>query len=524
MKTLKLPAFEEKNFHLTKTNDTVTALVIDDVGADSYDKYVALYLECGFEKKEERRVSGHSYAAFSDGETSVFINYFEHTSNLYVVTETGTSYFSFSSPAGESVCDAEITQMELADFGMSYVIRLTDGRFIIIDGGRSFDRDADILYKHLIKRSPTETPVVAAWFMTHPHVDHFELFINFYDKYGDKIKIEKFLYNFPRHDDAEHYPDLLDVGEFKRFGYDNSAVVRIPMMLERIALSGAEVYTPHTAQIYEIGDATFEILACMDETMHLSTNTNVSSLFMMMNLAGQKVFWTADGSFGIAKIPEKYGSRLKCDIMQIPHHGFGCGSADAEIAGYELARPSVLLLPVSEYNAYTAFCTFTKGPRFAMANAIADEIVVGTPARTLTLPYTPAEYKKEEYKRQYLRGLDNCGATAWVFTDLSTACEGDFVFTVLNTGNRPSTLSIDIFFEEGARKIRYIKAQIPSNAVKRINIIGEDVDTEAVYFNWLSLGAQGIPENAPFAVRFTSDNPVVISHANHTAAYHSQNR
>ena len=145
MKTIKLPAFEEQNFHLTKTNDTVTALVIDGASADSFDKYLALYLECGFEKKEERYVSGHSYVALADSETSVFINYFESVSELYVVTEIGTSYFGFSSPAGERVCDAEITQMELADFGMSYVIRLTDGRFILIDGGRSFDRDADLL-------------------------------------------------------------------------------------------------------------------------------------------------------------------------------------------------------------------------------------------------------------------------------------------------------------------------------------------------------------------------------------------
>ena len=44
---------------------------------------------------------------------------------------------------------------------------------------------------------------------------------------------------------------------------------------------------------------------------------------------------------------------------------------------------------------------------------------------------------------------------------------------------------------------------------------------DALYFNWLSLKAQCTPENAPFAVRFMSDVPVVVSHPDHPASYHA---
>ena len=47
------------------------------------------------------------------------------------------------------VVTPEITQIALEDFGMSYVIRLSDGRFIVIDGGRDFEPESDKLFKAL---------------------------------------------------------------------------------------------------------------------------------------------------------------------------------------------------------------------------------------------------------------------------------------------------------------------------------------------------------------------------------------
>lgn len=64
---------------------------------------------------------------------------------------------------------------------MSYVIRLTDGRFIVIDGGREFEPDSERLYQCLKNGSSGQNPVIAAWIMTHPHSDHFHCFIEFMD-------------------------------------------------------------------------------------------------------------------------------------------------------------------------------------------------------------------------------------------------------------------------------------------------------------------------------------------------------
>ena len=157
-----------------------------------------------------------------------------------------------------------------------------------------------------------------------------------------------------------------------------------------------------------------------------------------------------------------------------------------------------------------------------MQNMDVEELITGDANRTITLPYTPPGYAEKELKRKYIAGRKNCGTDTWIYTDLRTSEEEDFQFTVLNTTSVPANLSIDIFFEDSSKNIRYIKAQIPSGNMKSICIKDEnDVDGDAFYFNWMSLKNKGIPENSAFSVRFISDIPVVISHKTHRESYRS---
>lgn len=522
MKNLHIPAFGEAEFFENRESGNATAVMIPNADIHAFSKYGRLLEECGFMQKEERRTDTHLYAAYSDGETALFLNWFAATNELYLVTEEHCRYFSYSDQMQSTVTTAEITQLELEDFGMSYVVRISDGRFILFDGGRNFETDRDRLYQHLKDRSVHEKPRIAAWILTHPHPDHFHLFIGFMDKYADDVIIESFLFHFPECTDFAHYPALADTDS--RFDYDTSAPAYIPRMLAHMEKTGAPIYTAHTGQIYRIGDAVCEVLASMDDTIHISGNINAISLVIRMELAGQVILWAADASFSITKLPEKYAAHLKADILQVPHHGFQSGTTESEIRGYELIRPRVCLLPVSDYNAYTVFCTHKESTRFLMTKAGIDELITGTPARTITLPYTPPPYAKKELEQKYLAGLDHCGATAWIFTELDTADADDFKFTLLNTTTVKTTVWIDLFFEDPAKNTRFIKAEVPGNSMRRLSIVGEDVVPDALYFNWLSLKIQGIPENAPFSARFISDVPIVVSHKKHRASYYSPNR
>ena len=515
---IEIPAFGETAFSENRENAAARVVLMENAAPGAFDAYCSLLEENGFRCMEAYTQGAHRYAAYYDGERGVFLNDFASIHRLSVVEEENCRYFAFADVSAKASVPAQITQVTLEDYGISYVIRLTDGRFIVFDGGREFEPDEDRLFACLKEGAMGGKPVIAAWILTHPHSDHFHCMIGFMERYGEMVTVEKFLFNFPEPDDYEHYPTLGN--KDKRFE-DSSATTNIPKMLEQVERSGAAVYMPHTGQRYRIGDAALEILSCMDDTIHCSKNVNATSLVIRMELAGQVILWAADVPFSDARLPERYGEYLKADILQIPHHGFQSGTAAAEIRGYELIQPRVCFLPVSEHNAFTIFCIYREGTRYLMSKAGVEELITGSVQRTLTLPYTPPAYAKWELEQRYFSGLDNAGSCTWMFSGLNTGREADFRFTILNTTVAAATVWIELFFEDAARKVRFIKASIPSGCFRQVNIVGEDVDDDAIYFGYLSLKKQGIPENAPFAVRFMSDIPVVVSHPDHPASYHT---
>ena len=238
-----------------------------------------------------------------------------------------------------------------------------------------------------------------------------------------------------------------------------------------------------------------------------------------MEIAGQVILWAADASFSASRLSEKYGKHLKSDILQVPHHGFQGGTVESEIEGYKLILPDVAFMPVSDFNAYTAFCAHKPSARYLMEYGGLGELITGEEQRTVDLPYHAAAHGKKELESKLKQGIGNCGSRAFVFTGLSTSKESDFEFTFLNMTVSKATVFAELFFEDYKKNIRYIKIEVRSQGLKNISIIGDDVDPDAYYFNWMSLKDNGVPQNENFAVRFISDTPIIISHKEHTATY-----
>ena len=516
MEKIKIPAFNETDFFRNRESKNATVWTVKNADENGFSSYCDLILENGYAKKEEYANDSHSFAAFEKDGEGVFLNCFGAIDELRIVIEENCNYFSFRDAELPNIVEPQITQIKLEDFGLSYAIRLSDGRFIVIDGGWNFEPDVERLFKCLKKDSPFEKPIIAAWILSHPHEDHFHCFIGFMEKYGSHVTLEKCLFNFPDTSDEVHYPRL-DV-DHEMLG---NLYSYIPMMLAAIEKNGATIYTTHTGQKFEIGDACLEILSSMDDTIHVTDNINATSLVIRMTLGGQTILWTNDAGFSYARLPERYGSYLKSDILQIPHHGFQSGTAAAEIAGYDLIKPKICFLPVSDYCAYTFFCPFREGTRHIMTADCVEELITGTVQRTITLPYTARREAKHETERKLALGLDNDGARSWIFTNLSTGREEDMIFTVLNTTLLPVEVNIELFFEDKKQVVKFIKAQVGGSSIKTFNIVGDEVDGNALYFSRSLLSQKGVPENAPFAVRFMCDTPIVVSHKDHQPTYRS---
>lgn len=399
--------FNEKNFVSTTINRKAETVRIFDVPAETFSKYCEAYLSEGFLLKQKFNNGVYRYAAFFNAGAGVFLNYFDRTRELYIVTEKDCNYFDFKDVPGENSIQPQITQIELEDFGMSYVIRLSDGRFIVIDGGDSFEANADRLMQCLTENSNGKTPVIAAWIMTHMHNDHYQCFSMFDNKYRGKYIVEKFMLNFMELDD-DRFPDSVKTSP--RRIENTSDVVNVPIMLKKIEELGAPVFMPHTGQVYNIGDAGLEFLSGLDETVDfMRANVNATSLVFKMELGGQTILWTGDATFSEARLPQRYGEYIKCDILQVPHHGFEGPVTDYEIDGYKLANPETALLPVSDYNAYINMGIHRKGVRYLYEKSNVIDIATGDTTRVFPLPYTPEAYRRDEFKNKFYNGLKEIG-------------------------------------------------------------------------------------------------------------------
>ena len=222
------------------------------VTPEEFEAVLQELLQAGYSKYEERQIEFWHYVALRQGDRALFLNYFSKLLELNLVEEPESKYFSFSSPAGEACCQPQITQVHLDDFGMSYAIRLSDGRFVIIDGGWEKEYDANSLYSVLKKYSPTEKPVIAAWIQSHPHVDHYRCFLLFMSLYGDEVTVEKMMFHFPAPDDLEHYPKLCAIKPSKP-DISCTEMGTIPRMLRIMEEKQIPLFVPHSGQIYRIG-------------------------------------------------------------------------------------------------------------------------------------------------------------------------------------------------------------------------------------------------------------------------------
>ena len=234
--------------------------------------------------------------------------------------------------------------------GMSVFFTLSDGTFLIFDGGQgsnTVSADADHLYRRLREKADEngiEDIVVSAWVFTHSHGDHTCFIRRFLPDYSDRVTVREFWFNPVGNCNwilnrlAEFYPDTpvvaLKAGEEREL-----ADVKVEVML-----------TPEAIEEFEPNAFTLDY--------------NNSSLILRLHIGGKTVLMTGDASEqAMAYLNAKFPAEdLKCDILQVPHHGFFKShnkineswrrdelySDDHTIAAYAKIAPSMALFPCGE--------------------------------------------------------------------------------------------------------------------------------------------------------------------------------
>lgn len=207
-----------------------------------------------------------------------------------------------------------ITQIQI-EIGMSYVIRLKDGGFIVIDGGTYVQSDAERLYTFMKDRTPKgKKPVISAWMFTHPDPDHIQLATTFISQYAEKIEIKAFAYNFPDCDILEtKQNDQLIKQQIEDL--ENHIKVYCP---------DSVTYTLHTGQTYYFKGVEVEILMTQEDVYPIepSVYNDTTAVWRMNFDNGGSFLVLGDCTHQLSKqLAMTYGGYLKSDILQLAHHG-----------------------------------------------------------------------------------------------------------------------------------------------------------------------------------------------------------
>lgn len=218
-----------------------------------------------------------------------------------------------------------------ANGGMGYVMQLSDGSFIVVDGGYDTDSDARAIYDVLVENSlpGCEKPVISAWFITHQHIDHYGAFYSFTRNYKDAVEVEAFYCNLP----------FVRIGDVYPRNCKN--------IIEKMASwPGAAVYRKvHSGMSFGICDAKISVICTFEDVYPLKIEDgNDTSLVFKVELGGQSILFTGDAEYGESDRMKRLGrSVLKSDFMQYPHHGY---DKQCREDFYSKVSPSVVLWPM----------------------------------------------------------------------------------------------------------------------------------------------------------------------------------
>ena len=387
--------------------------------AQSFAAYGQTLANAGYTLQSQYNAGENLFFTYYKGNQTLTCNYHpvEQTADIIVDDEQNRP-LSAAENQYTAITTTLFTQMGLSyiseNAGMGYVMRLADGRFIVIDGGSNSYEEYKHLYSIIAKQHQESgregIPVIAAWFLTHAHGDHYGNFQKFASLYcPDSVTLESVVWNMGN--------------EITNSGLQSLA--KSIRNFFKASMRGVHMYVARTGQKYHIANVTVDVLFTPDDYGFTSIqgDNNTSCYYKITVDNGQTIMITGDSEGRAAGyMSKRYAAGgLEADIMQQAHHGYWAGSVDL----YKLINPEVVFWPCPN-RWYFALYDDTFDPAWGSlasnkwitveSTKVKQIVLAGNGDYTIALPYTAIDSKPHTTAIKYEDGavirhqdFESCG-------------------------------------------------------------------------------------------------------------------
>lgn len=314
--------FEENSIkkYITEQIDLGDGELMACIDFGDADAFCSALEAQGYTAEKRFTVGSTDGVFYKNGDDTVY--FYKNSGIPFARAVYGAKLASDENPIGEELYDDTIFYQVYNDpdtaSGMTYLIRMKDGSFVIIDGG--FNIDAAGLINVMRRIHPLYDPSkpfeVAAWILTHPHDDHCQLLHRVMTEkiVKAKLNIRRLMFDFSAN-------ELI----LKRDPVWAPEAARVREYAEKLRGGGTEIIKPHTGMTYEIGELYMKVFFSAAEyavTDAVSVN-DASLVFTMQNECGKKLMILGDTGevSGDYLLKMHKPEQIHADIVQVAHHG-----------------------------------------------------------------------------------------------------------------------------------------------------------------------------------------------------------
>lgn len=334
------------------TQDKAMQVEFSNCAESDFTAYCGALVSEGYHKVCDNDFGGSCYGTYTNGQYLVNVSLYRKAKLMRIVSEPEyeKSFWSIEgAPGKEKMLMMQVYQDGVRFTGAStggFIVRLSDGRFLVYDTG--LEENTDELIEYMRSRNTfTDGKIhIALLIISHPHSDHIGGLLGLSKKYSSEIQCEAVAFNLTNHKRQSYYVESTLFG----FTTDFTAAAKS---------FGAEVYCLRAGETFNLSGARLEVLFTPDElgTFYLSgkndkgeTDTtydqNNSSNIVRLVVDGQKITFTGDCRGGEAGIfNNTLLDTFESDIMTVAHHGF---NVVATLEMYKKAKPFALFWCVTK--------------------------------------------------------------------------------------------------------------------------------------------------------------------------------